>query len=254
MKRTLAILLSCTLLLGALAGCSAGAAPAAADPSLNTVSVRGAGEIETAPDMATLSVGVSAQGATSQEARTKNTEAITATTEALKALGILEEDIQTSNMSLYPQYDYSGNSNRIIGYEMSTSLTITVWDLAKAGEAIDAAIDSGSNTLERVSFSVSNEEELYRQALAVAMEDAKRSADALSVAGGKSTGSVVSIAEYSIGSGIRSAANPDTGGGNEYGRSAAMAENAKQTALSPGTTTISAQVEVVYALAPAATK
>ncbi len=193
--------------------------------------------MEAIPDIAILQLGVESKGATSEAARSANAEAINATVEAVKELGVAEEDVQTSNMYLRPTYGDAGN---VTGYRMSVDMEITVRDISKAGEVIDAAIGSGSNTLDRFSYSISNESDLYGQALEAAVKSARLTAEKLAAADGRTVGKMISVTEY--GSGVVVRENPETGGGANKAR--AMAD----TTVMAGTDTISAQVEVVFEL------
>lgn len=233
MKKAILALAMAGILVASLAGC--GAQPAATP---QTVTVNGTGEVEAAPDIAILRLGVETKGATSEAARNANAEAVSATLEAVKELGVEEADVQTSGMYLRPTYNDAGNVN---GYRMSVDMEITVRDITKAGEIIDAAIGSGSNTLDRVSYGISNENELYGQALEAAVKSARLSAEKLAAADGRTVGKMVSATEF--GSGITVRANPETGGMNK-----AEATMAADTSVMAGTDTISAQVEVVFEL------
>lgn len=234
MKKAILALVLAGALVMSLAGC--GAQPQGMAAS-QTVTVNGTGEVEAIPDIAILQLGVESKGATSEAARSANAEAINATVEAVKELGVAEEDVQTSNMYLRPTYGDAGN---VTGYRMSVDMEITVRDISKAGEVIDAAIGSGSNTLDRFSYSISNESDLYGQALEAAVKSARLTAEKLAAADGRTVGKMISVTEY--GSGVVVRENPETGGGANKAR--AMAD----TTVMVGTDTISAQVEVVFEL------
>ena len=165
MKKAILALVLAGALVMSLAGCGAQPQGMAAAPQ--TVTVNGTGEVEAVPDIAILNLGVESQGDTTEAARNANTESVNATIEAVKELGVAEEDVQTSNMYLRPTYGDAGN---VTGYRMSVDMEITVRDISKAGEVIDAAIGSGSNTLDRFSYSISNESDLYGQALEAAVK------------------------------------------------------------------------------------
>lgn len=242
MKKILTALLAAALIL-ALAGCSSPTSGEMAvrlqEESSNSVTVSGKAGLEVKPDVAKVSVGVSTRGTTPAAAREENAKAINATLEAVKALGVEEKDIQTSGMDLWNNYDDNGNPN---GYRMSTSLTILVRDMGKAGEVVDAAIGAGSNQLNGLEYLVSNQDELYNQVLTDAVELARQKAEALAAAANRSLGvvkeinetsrAVATVREYAM-------ANPDTAGAGE---------NRAKTAIQPGSTTINAEVTVVFTM------
>lgn len=229
-----------------LGGCAAGtAAPSDTTVHLqqeaepDTVTVTGRSGMEATPDVAKISVGVSSRAATPAAAREQNTVAINATLEALKALGIEDKDIQTTNMNMWNSYDSNGN---IVGYRMSTDLAVYVRDIERAGEVVDAAISAGSNELNGVEYLLSNEDEIYQAALTDAIDLARQKAEAMAAAAGKTVGQVKKIEETSRAvATVRDYsefANPDTSG-------AAM--NAKaDTVIRPGSTSVSAQVQVIF--------
>ena len=126
---------------------------------------------------------------------------------------------------------------------MSTSLVVTVRDLEQVGEVLDAAIGAGSNSLDSLDFLVSNQDELYNEALADAVELARQKAELLAQAAGKGVGEALTIEETS-----RAVAtvreNPDTGGGNLM----AAATDTARTVVQEGSTTIEAEVVVVFTM------
>ena len=233
MKRLSALLLAGTLALG-LAGC---AVQNSAEKLPETITVGGSGEIKAAPDIAILRLGVESRGATPEAARASNSEAINATMEAVKAAGVDEADIQTSNIYLRNNYDGNGN---VSGYRMSVDMEIIVRDIDKAGEVIDASIAAGTNSLDRVSYGLSNESERYGQALEAAVQSARQSAERIAAAEGRTVGKMLSVTES--GTGITVYANPDTGGGT------AVMGAARNTSVMKGTESVRAELQVVFEL------
>ena len=160
MEKWIILVLAVALVLS-LTGCAGGTTPAETTVHLqqekteDTITVTGRMGLEVTPDVARVSIGVSTQASTPGTAREQNSVAVNATLAALAELGIEEKDIQTSNINLWNRYD--SNSN-IIGYRMSTDLTIYVREIEKAGEVVDAAIAAGSNELNGVEYLVSNQE------------------------------------------------------------------------------------------------
>lgn len=162
-----------------------------------TITVSGEGSVEGAPDMAVLSLGVTTEGATATEAMSANSAALTAVLERLKAAGIADRDLQTSNLSLNPNwtgYD-SGATPKIVGYTASNQLMVRIRDLPKLGEVLDAAITDGANTLNGISFGLSNPRPAMDEARAEAVADARARAELLVTAAGARLGKIVSINE-----------------------------------------------------------
>lgn len=165
--------------------------------SLPTITVVGEGSIEGAPDMAVLSLGVTTEGATAAEAMSANTASLKIVLERMKSAGIAERDVQTSNLSLNPNwtgYD-SGATPKIAGYTASNQVMIRIRDLPRLGEVLDAAITDGANTLNGLSFGLSNPRPAMDLARAEAVADAHARATLLVEAAGAKLGKIVSISE-----------------------------------------------------------
>jgi len=172
----------------------------AVDPSStpeHTISVSGSGTVTLAPDVADVQLGVVVSRPTVKAARTDAAAAMSAVIAALKSAGIAAADLQTSALSLQPQYDYSngGAAPRLIGYQFANSVSATVRNLDALGPAIDGAIAAGATTLDSVVFRVNDPTAAEAQARAAAMADAKARADALAAAAGVTIAGVSSIAE-----------------------------------------------------------
>lgn len=204
-----------------------------------TITVTGSAGLEATPDVAKISIGVTNRGDTPGQAREENTAAVNATLAALEGMGIDQKDIQTSDMDLrttYGLYDYDNETPT--GYRMSTKLTVYVREVDRVGEIIDGVIDAGTNTLDGVSFLLSNQDQLYNQALNDAIELARAKAEEMAATAGKTVGEVVSITETSEAVATVSDANPDSGGW----------DGSVTTTVRPGRTTVSSQVQVVFTL------
>ncbi len=250
MEKFLVAVLVITLALS-LAGCAGGAAaPAETTVRLHqegepeTITVVGKSGMEATPDVAKVSLGVSSRAATPSIAREENTAAINATLAALAEMGIEEKDIQTTNMNMWNNYDSNGN---LTGYRMSTDLTVYVRDITKAGDVVDAAIAAGANELNGVSYLLSNEDEMYNTALADAIALARTKAEVLAEAAGKTVGQVKKVDETSravatVRNYDEAAANPDVGSGSKM--------ESVHTTIRPGSSTVSAEVQVVFEMLP----
>ena len=137
------------------------ATPALADVdpafAATTLNLSAYGEARADPDMATISLGVETQGATAADAMRANAERMSKVTAALKKAGIADRDLQTSNLSLNPQYVYEQNQPpRLTGYQASNQLAVTVRDLSKLGAVVDATVGAGATNVGQVSFGLAN--------------------------------------------------------------------------------------------------
>ncbi len=227
------ILLLAALLL--LAAAVAGVAQprlarTATTPSDRTITVTGNGTSTTVPDTASFAFGVTTTSTDAKDALARNSTAAAGVIAALKAAGVADADLQTSGVSLSPQTSPDGT--RITGYTASDSVTASM-ALAKAGSAVDAAVNAGADTVSGPSLTVADQSALYRQALKLAVADAKTKAQALADAAGGQLGDVQSIQE---------------GGGAPVPLPFSSKGVADSTPIEPGTQQITANVSVTYAL------
>ncbi len=194
MKRSwLVFLVIVVVLLGAtaLAGVGRPAAAHGAQALPGTLTTVGHGVVTLTPDKATVTAGVHTQAANAADALARNARLMNQVIAALKNKGA--QNIQTQQVSLYPQTDDSGN---VTGFSADNSVSATT-SIADAGDLIDAAVAAGANTVAGPALSISDQESAYRQALQKAYADARAKADALAQAGGLSVASIASISEQS---------------------------------------------------------
>ena len=164
-----------------------------------TIVVTGEGTVSSAPDIATISLGVTTTAATAAEAMAENSKSLSAVLDRLKAAGVAPKDMQTSNLQLNPNwvsYD-SGASSKIDGYTASNMLTVQVRALDTLGSVLDSSISDGANTLNGVTFGVAEPRPALDEARKKAVADAIARATLLVQAAGVELGPIVSIAETS---------------------------------------------------------
>ncbi len=162
-----------------------------------TVTVTGEATVEATPDMATISLGVTTDGDTAAAAMAANTTALQAVMARLKSAGIEDRDLQTSNLTLNPNWvGYDGSSTpKIAGYVASNMLNVRVRALDTLGTVLDASIADGANTMNGITFELSTPRPAQDEARKAAVEDAKARAELLVAAGGGKLGKIVSITE-----------------------------------------------------------
>ena len=126
-------------------------------PVPTTFSLSAFGETRLPPDQATINLGVQTEAATAGEALRANATKMTAVIASLKRGGLTDRDIQTSNLSINPQYVYAENlPPRLTGYQVSNQVTITVRDLNNLGSAIDASVNAGANNASGINLGLSD--------------------------------------------------------------------------------------------------
>lgn len=161
------------------------------------ITVVGEASIAATPDMATVSLGVTTEGPTAAEAMAANSKALATVIDRLKAAGIAEHDLQTSNLSLSPNWvGYeAGQTPKISNYMAMNMLNVRVRDLAALGSALDASIADGANTLNGITFELSAPRPVQDEARKAAVTDAAAKAALYAEAAGVKLGKIVSISE-----------------------------------------------------------
>lgn len=160
------------------------------------ISLSGHGEVKSAPDLAFVTTGVLTQGNTAAEALAANTQAMNALFAALKQAGIDEKDVQTSSFMVQPRYDYTNNqAPKLVGYDVSNNVTVTVRKIADLGPLLDKLVQSGSNQISGISFDVSKPDAALDEARKLATADATRRAKVYAEALGVTLGPVLSVSE-----------------------------------------------------------
>lgn len=215
------------------------ASVASSDGTLLSVSADG--NSKRIPDVATISTGVVTRAADANAAMRQNATQMAKVMAAIKAAGVAERDIQTSGVNLNPQYTYAQNQPpKINGYEARNTVSLKVRDIAKLGRVMDSLVAAGANDLNGPSFEVDNPDEAYDEARRGALEKAQARAEMYAKALGLRVRRIVSI---------------DEGGGGivrpmPVMRMTAMAAAAPKadTEVSPGETSLSAHVNVVFEL------
>jgi uncharacterized protein YggE len=198
--RRLFVLLGVTAVLLAACGDGEGGAVSgfgSGETASNGINVSGQGRVYGTPDTLTLNLGVSVLRDTVNAATADAAAKAEAIIAALRAKGVVEADIQTANYSIYPEYDYSGETQRLIGYRVSNNLTVKIRDLAQAGEIIDAATAAGGNdtVVQNLAFSIEDNTALLEMARTAAWNDAETKAEQLARLAGVTLRSAISITE-----------------------------------------------------------
>ena len=163
-----------------------------------TLSVTGNGTVLVESDLAIVTVGVQETSKDVLEAQSTVNEKIAAIKQALLDAGVEESSINTDSINIYANYDYSDNTEVIVGYTARNSLSVRTTDMDNVGSLIDAAFVAGANTLDNVQFTVQDDTQAREQALTMAVEDARRKADVLASAAGLQVASIERISEGGV--------------------------------------------------------
>jgi hypothetical protein len=224
-----------------LAACTAvEAAPRSESPAApRAITVIGEGKVSLKPDLAMINVGAEARANTVSEAKAEVDAQMASIAAALEEAGVDEKDIQTSHYSIYYEQEPmpvmpegSALENRG-GYRVSNMVRVTVHDVDKAGDVLDAVVQAGANQVSGVNFTVSDESTWQSEARAKAMADARSRAQELADLAQVELGQVLSVSEV-IGSSLvpMMAAERGLGGGG----------------IAPGELELGTQIQVTFAI------
>ena len=164
-----------------------------------TMNVSGHGAVTLVPDTASVVLGVTIDAESLSDAQAEATTRMEAIIAAVRAAGIEDRDIQTTNYGVSILYDYDddGNLDRVIGYQVSNQVAVTVRDVDALGALLDAVVAEGANQIYGISFYVEDTSAAASQARTLAVEDAMRKADELAAAAGLEVARVTYITETS---------------------------------------------------------
>jgi uncharacterized protein YggE len=248
MRNKLPFLITILLLSMLLSACAGVAAAQSAAPlpqtdapsePPRTISVSGSGIAYLTPDIAYINIGVHTEGPDAADAVSENNARSRKVSDAIQALGVDEQDIRTTNFSIYPrqEYDREGQPTGEITYIVDNTVFVTVRDLDMIGDLLNASVEAGANSINGIQFDVEDKTAALSAARKSAMENAGLVAAELAEAAGVTLGDVQSITTYS---------------GNVpapvylEGRGGAEAMMADSVPVSPGQMSITVQVSVVY--------
>lgn len=210
----------------------------AAPESLRSLTVSGVGVVYLTPDIVYINIGVNTQHENASQAVSINKEKTSAVIQAIKDFGVAEKDIRTTNFSIWsnPTYDDAG---QITGtnYSVDNTVNVTVRDIDKLGDLLDAAIQAGANNIYSIQFDVEDKTQANREARTLAVEDAKTEAQGLADTAGVSLGEIQTISYYE-GSSTPFYQQGKGGGGGEEAA----------VPIQPGQLAITVTVNMVYTI------
>jgi uncharacterized protein YggE len=232
-----AALLAGSFVLGTVLSGTAGTPALASSPAVRgKITVSGTGTVNGTPNQLLLSIGVQLNGSSVGSALRQANQAATRVIAALKAGGVSAADIQTSGLSIAP--NYHDGSPVPVGYGVSEQLTATLRDLGKAGRQIQSAVTAGGSSVvvDGVSLNLTDTSILLARARAAAVRDARAKASQFARALHQPLGQVTSISDQTALVPVNQPA--------AFGAAAASAK----VPISPGTQQVSVSITVVYAL------
>jgi uncharacterized protein YggE len=218
------------------------AGPAMAEtPSPPLLTATGDGSVMVVPDIAIVTIGVVSRGATAREALDANSADIGKVIDAIRGEGVADKDIGTSGFSVNPVYEAPPDNGaatrppRVLGYDISNEVRVTIRDIAASGAVLDKVVSAGANQVNGISFEVADRVKPAEEALKRAVADARRKAAIMAAAAGVKLVRVLSV-------------SADTGGG--YYPTAAPMVKSMAVPVMPGQQAINQSATVVWEVAP----
>lgn len=216
------------------------------------ITVSGQGKVYAKPDIALVSLGVTAQATTVADVTKNNTTKMNAVIDAVKKLGVDEKDIQTTNYNLTPVYERTvtatpmiypsvvstATSTKLTGYKLEQDVQVKIRDFTKIGDIISKATTSGSNLVGDLQFTIDNPEQFKEQARAKAIAEAKANAKNLAKESGISLGKIINIYENNYYAPMYSSSVKGIGGG--------VADSAPVPTIQPGQQEINITINLTY--------
>ena len=213
---------------------------AADEEKFPTVSIRGEGTIEVAPDRATISISVQTQDKDASRAQVANAKAAQEVINSIVALGVDRKYIHTSDYSFRPTYRQEENRrNEINGYVVNNTVYVVLDNLELVGKVIDASLSNGANNINSLDFGVKDRKKLQDDALILAIRDARQRADLVARELGRT---VIGIQDISVNTGSVDMMRANS-------KAYAMIESADYaTPIEAGTLSCSASVNITFIL------
>jgi len=182
------------ILVLTLSGCAVKSSP---PETLSTLSVNGSAQVSLSPDIAYISIGVHTENVDASEAVSGNAAQAQKVVDALKAMGLDEKDIRTSNFNISPQqqFDENGKLTGVI-FIVDNTVYVTMRDLTKIGDTLGAAVSAGANSIYGITFDVADKTAALASGRKTAVENARKQAEELAEAAGVTLGGVQNLNYY----------------------------------------------------------
>jgi uncharacterized protein YggE len=175
---------------------SPAAAQTAAPPQPPSLIVSGEAVVKRAPDRAWVTVTAESRARNPRDAQKQNAELMKGVMQKLAGAGFSGDAVQTRGYDLQPEYDYNNGRQTLRGYVARNSVEVRIDDIARVGEVLDVAVASGATSVGNVRFDLKDRGAAEREALRLAVENARLRADALAAGGGLKIERIVRIEEH----------------------------------------------------------
>jgi uncharacterized protein len=162
-------------------------------PEPPVVVTSGEGLVQAVPDRAWITITAESRAGNPRDAQRRNSEAMTPVIAKLRAAGIPADAIRTIGYDLQQEWDYVNNQRTSRGYVARNTIDVRVDSIERVGELLEMAVGSGATSVGGVRFDLKNRASLERDALRLAVEDARARADAAAAGAGRSIDRILRI-------------------------------------------------------------
>lgn len=153
--------------------------PAPQADAPRTIAVTGEGEMSVAPEIATVRLSIEARDKELQRAQARAGEVVNAVLELTRSLNISDEQVQSTQLHVQPEYDWRDGQQEFRGYLVQREVRVELEDLAKLGPLVERAMNAGVNSIAPPELDVRDPRALHRNVLQLAAADARANAAAL---------------------------------------------------------------------------
>lgn len=164
--------------------------------NIHTITIEGSSNLSVEPDTASINIGISTNSSNAKTAQENNAKIVNNIYNNLYSLGLSKSNIETANYNFSPMYD--NENNKINGYSVNNTITITTNNTSSIGEIIDASLQAGANQVNSITFSRKNATSLKQEALKQAVADAKNKANAIAKELNVEIINVISVNEQNV--------------------------------------------------------
>ena len=164
-------------------------------PPAPVIVTSGEATVKRAPDRVWVTIAAESRARTAAEAQRMNTEAMTAVLDKIKSAGIPADAIQTTGYNLQPEFDYAGGRQTLRGYVARNQVQVRIDALERTGDVIAAAVATGATSVSNVRFDLKDRAAAEREALRMAVRDARQRAEAAAAGASVTLGGVMRIDE-----------------------------------------------------------
>jgi uncharacterized protein YggE len=196
MTKTVISALLAAAMLAVPAAASAQAAVQVQPIAGTRLDISATGEVSRVPDVAIISTGVVTRASTASAAIQQNAQRMERVRAALKRAGIEDRDIQTSTLSLNPEYNYQQNqAPKLTGYQASNQVSVRFRDIGETGKILDALVSEGANQISGPNLTIDKPEAALDEARVKAIATGRARADLYARALGMRVVRLLSVSE-----------------------------------------------------------